>query len=240
VQVFVEAPHDAKVTENTRFWNASGLDVTLSAQGLKIDTESLITILSGGLAFDVPEGAVAGKAAEEHAVFQLYPNQESIQEKSYVVRRRWLVYFDQSVRGLTVGAPVEIYGIKIGEVTDIDLVYDEKKKELRVPVVLSIEPERISNVLKAVSNPQDDQNEPLLRWFVEERNLKAQLKTGNLLTGQLLVDLGFYPEEPKVQLTNENGMPVIPSKGGSIEQIQESCSPAWARCRRLWKKCSGP
>ena len=95
-----------------------------------------------------------------------------------------------SVRGLSVGAPVEIYGIKIGEVASIDLVYDEKLKNLRVPVVLSIEPERIANVLKAASNLQGGQSEPLLRWFVEERNLKAQLKTGNLLTGQLLVDLG--------------------------------------------------
>lgn len=224
VQVFIEAPHDAKVTENTRFWNASGFNVSLSAEGLKIDTESLITIISGGLAFDVPEGADAGKAAEENAVFQLYPSRESIQEKSYALRRNWLVYFDQSVRGLSIGAPVEIYGIRIGEVTGIDLVYDEKLKDLRVPVVLSIEPERIANVLKAVPSLQDGQEEPLLRWFVEERNLKAQLKTGNLLTGQLLVDLGFYPEEKKVLLEHENGLPVIPSMGGSIEQIQESIS----------------
>lgn len=222
VQVFVEAPHQTKVTTNTRFWNASGLDVSLSAQGLKIDTESLISIISGGLAFDVPEGLDPGEAAGENAVFNLYPNRESIQEKSYSVRRKWLVYFDQSVRGLNPGAPVEIYGIKIGEVTDIDLIYDEKMKDLRVPVVLSIEPERIANVLKAVSDQQSGQSEPLLSWFVEERNLRAQLRTGNLLTGQLLVDLGFYPEEPKVQLAHENGMPVIPSMGGSIEQIQES------------------
>jgi len=122
-----------------------------------------------------------------------------------------MVYFDQSVRGLSPGAPVEIYGIKIGEVTDIDLIYDEKLKDLRVPVVLSIEPERIANVLKAVPDQQNVQGESLLRWFVEERNLTAQLKTGNLLTGQLLVDLGFYPEEPKVQLAHGNGMPIIPA-----------------------------
>jgi paraquat-inducible protein B len=222
VQVFVGAPHDAKVTTNTRFWNASGLDVSLSAEGLKIDTESLISIISGGLAFDVPDGLEPGEVAGENSVFNLYPNRESIQEKSYSVRKKWMVYFDQSVRGLSPGAPVEIYGIKIGEVTDIDLVYDEKMKDLRVPVVLSIEPERIANVLKAVSDRQNGQSEPLLRWFVEERNLRAQLKTGNLLTGQMLVDLGFYPEEPKAQLAHENGMPVIPSMGGSIEQIQES------------------
>ena len=222
VQVFIEAPHDAKVTQNTRFWNSSGLDVSLSAQGLKIDTESLITIISGGLAFDVPDGMEPGGEAAEHATFQLYPTRESIQEKTYTLRRTWLVYFDQSVRGLSIGAPVEIYGIKIGEVSGIDLIYDEKRRELRVPVLLSVEPERIQNVLKAIPEQEAGESNPLLRWFVEDRNLRAQLKTGNLLTGQLLVDLGFYPDEPKAVLAHENGLPVIPSMGGSIEQIQES------------------
>jgi len=222
VQVFIEAPHDAKVSQNTRFWNSSGLDVSLSAQGLKIDTESLITIISGGLAFDVPDGMEPGGEATEHSTFQLYPTRESIQEKTYTLRRTWLVYFDQSVRGLSVGAPVEIYGIKIGEVSGIDLIYDEKRRELRVPVLLSVEPERIQNVLKAIPEQQAGESNPLLKWFVEDRNLRAQLKTGNLLTGQLLVDLGFYPDEPKAALAHENGLPVIPSMGGSIEQIQES------------------
>ncbi len=222
VQVFVEAPHDAKVTGNTRFWNSSGLDVSLSAQGLKVDTESIISIISGGLAFDVPDGVEPGGPAEENAVFQLYPSRESIQEKTYTLRRTWMVYFDQSVRGLSVGAPVEIYGIKIGEVSAIDLIFDEKRRELRVPVLLSVEPERIQNVLKAIPERQAGDPNPLLKWFVEERNLRAQLKTGNLLTGQLLVDLGFYPDEPKAALAHENGLPVIPSVGGSIEQIQES------------------
>ncbi|HCU68030.1 MAG TPA: paraquat-inducible protein B [Desulfomicrobium sp.] len=222
VQVFVEAPHDAKVTRNTRFWNSSGLDVSLSAQGLKVDTESIVSIISGGLAFDVPDGVEPGGEAEENAAFQLYPSRESIQEKTYTLRRSWLVFFDQSVRGLSVGAPVELFGIKIGEVSGIDLIYDEKRRDLRVPVLLSIEPERIQNVFKAIPRQRAGEREPLLKWFVEERNLRAQLKTGNLLTGQLLVDLGFYPDEPKAVLAHENDLPVIPSMGGSIEQIQES------------------
>ena len=222
VQIFIEAPHDAKVMKNTRFWNSSGLDVSLSAQGLKIDTESLITIISGGLAFDVPEGMESDGEAAENTNFELYPSHESIHEKTYAVRRNWLVYFDESVRGLSVGAPVELYGIKIGEVASIDLIYDEKRRELRVPVLLSIEPERIQNVFKAIPKRESQERNPLLKWFVEERNLRAQLKTGSLLTGQLLVDLGFFPDEPKIPLIEENGLPVIPSMGGSIEQIQES------------------
>jgi paraquat-inducible protein B len=222
VQVFIEAPHHAKITENTRFWNASGFDVSLSAKGLKIDTESLTSIVSGGLAFDVPEGMEPGKAADENAVFELYADHESISEHPYSLRRNWLIYFDQSVRGLNVGAPVEVYGIKIGEVIKIDLIYDTARKDLRVPVVVAIEPERISNMLKAIPNPESMEGEPVLKWFVEARNMRAQLKTANLLTGQLLVDLGFYPQEPKMLVTKENGYPVIPSIPGSLDQIQES------------------
>lgn len=222
VQVFIEAPHHAKITENTRFWNASGFDVSLSAKGLKIDTESLTSIVSGGLAFDLPEGVEPGRQADENSVFELYADHESISEHPYTLRRNWLIYFDQSVRGLNVGAPVEIYGIKIGEVIKIDLIYDSARKDLRVPVVIAIEPERISNMLKAIPNLESVEGEPLLKWFVQERNMRAQLKTASLLTGQLLVDLGFYPNEPRTMLTKENGYPVIPSIPGSLDQIQES------------------
>ena len=222
VQIFIEAPHHAKVTQNTRFWNASGVDVSLSAEGLKVDTQSLISIVSGALAFDVPEGTEPGGDVDEDHVFSLYQDFDSIHEQFYTVRKNWLIYFDQSVRGLSVGAPVEVYGIKIGEVAKIDLVYDTTRKEMRVPVIVSIEPERIANILTAIPNRESMKGEPVLKWFVEERNMKAQLKSGSLLTGQMLVDLGFYPQEPKTVMGYENGYAVIPSVPGSLDQIQDS------------------
>jgi paraquat-inducible protein B len=117
---------------------------------------------------------------------------------------------------------VEVYGIKIGEVAKIDLIYDTTRKEMRVPVIVSIEPERIANIFSAIPNLESMEGEPVLKWFVEERNMRAQLKSGNLLTGQLLVDLGFYPQEPKALMEHINGYAVIPSIPASIDQIQES------------------
>lgn len=222
VQIFIEAPHHAKVTENTRFWNASGIDVSLTAGGLKVNTQSLISIVIGALAFDVPEGMEPGREVDKNHVFKLYQDFDSMHEQIYALRKNWLIYFDQSVRGLSVGAPVEVYGIKIGEVAKIDLVYDTKLKEMRVPVIVSIEPERIANVLNAVPNPETTEGEPVLKWFVEERNLRAKLKSANLLTGQLMVDLGFYPDQPRAVMAYENGYAVIPSIPGSLDQIQES------------------
>jgi paraquat-inducible protein B len=222
IQLFIEAPHHTKVTENTRFWNASGVDVTLNAQGLKVDTQSLVSIIGGGLAFDVPKNELPGGEAKENLIFRLYPDRDSIQEKTYVVRRYWMLYFDQSVRGLSVGSPVEMFGVKVGEVVSLDLEYDAKKKKFRVPVRVVFEPERIAGARENARKISVEEADKNLQLFIEERGLRAQLKSGNLLTGQQIIDLGFYPDAKKVKMTFVDGDPVVPTTGGSLEQIQES------------------
>jgi len=234
IQLFIEDPHHLKVTENTRFWNASGVDVNLNAQGLNVDTQSLVSIISGGLAFDLPKDALPGKEAADNAIFRLYPDHDSIEEKIYTVRRYWMIFFDQSVRGLSIGAPVELHGIKIGEVVSLDLEFDVKRKDFRVPVTVVIEPERIKGVGKAEAQKAAAENsDELLRMLVEQRGLRAQLKTGNLLTGQLMVDLDFHPDQQKAKLAHVDGYPVIPSLPGSLEQIQESLARITSRLEKI-------
>ena len=234
IQLFVEAPYHSWVTENTRFWNASGIDVSLNAQGLKVNTQSLVSIVSGGIAFDVPNGTPPGKEAAENAVFRLYPDRASIQEKIYSVRRYWMLLFDQSVRGLSVGAPVELHGIQIGKVVSLDLEYDAAMKNFYVPVVVAIEPERIR--VSNGTDPKlstDGQAETLLKWLVEERGLRAQLKTGNLLTGQLMVNLEFHPAVAKEKLAHRDGYPLVPTMPGSLEQLQESLTKIISRLEKV-------
>ena len=234
IQLFIEAPHHQRVTENTRFWNASGIDVTLNAQGLKVDTQSLVSVIGGGLAFDLPKDSFPGSEAKENMIFRLYPDHDSIQEKVYTVRRYWMMYFDQSVRGLSVGAPVELFGIKIGEVVDLELQFDAEKKTFRVPVKIAIEPERIKGIGKAEAQKAAAENsEAMVRILVEQKNLRAQLKSGNLLTGQLMINLGFYPEAKKAKLANVDGYPVIPTVSGSLEQIQENLARITARLEKV-------
>ncbi|NJC88871.1 MAG: MCE family protein [Desulfuromonas sp.] len=234
LQLFVEAPHHTRVTENTRFWNASGVNVTLNAQGLKVNTESLVSVISGGLAFDLPDGYAPGKEAEANATFRLYPDHASTQEKTYTVRRYWMLYFDQSVRGLSVGAPVELFGIKIGEVVSLDLQFDANKQDFRVPVKVAIEPERIGGVGTAAAMKAAAENsEAMIKMLVEQRGLRAQLKSGNLLTGQLMVDLAFHKDVKKAKLTHADGYPVIPTLPGSLEQIQESLARITSRLEQI-------
>jgi paraquat-inducible protein B len=233
IQLFIEAPHHLQVTEKTRFWNASGVDVTLNAQGLKVDTQSMVSIIGGGLAFDLPKNELPGEEAAENAIFRLYPDHASIQEKVYTVRRYWMMYFDQSVRGLSIGAPVEMFGVKVGEVIGLDLEIDPKKRGFRVPVRVVFEPERIGGAQDAARKTSAEDADKNVQMFVEERGLRAQLKNGNLLTGQQIIDLGFYPDAKKVKMAYVDGDPVIPTIGGSLEQIQESVARITARLEKV-------
>ncbi len=106
IQVFIHDPHHQLVRKNTRFWNASGLDVAIGADGIRVDTESFVSMMVGGIAFDTPANMEPGEPAEENDVFDLYKNRASISEKTYARKTRWLLHFDSGVRGLKTGAPV--------------------------------------------------------------------------------------------------------------------------------------
>jgi paraquat-inducible protein B len=225
VKIFIEAPHHARVTENTRFWNSSGFDVTLNAQGLKIDTQSMVSIINGGIAFDVLKDTPPGEEAKENTTFFLYPDQEAIQEKIYSIRNYYVLLFDESVRGLSIGAPVELYGIKIGEVVDLSLEFDVDRKKFVVPVIVAIEPERVSSTdKKKALDMLKNEPEFFMKALVEQQGLRAQLQSGNLLTGQLMVNMVFVPDAPKVLVTQRDGHSVVPTIPGSFQKLQDSLS----------------
>ena len=223
IRVFINAPYDKQVTRNTRFWNASGIDVTLNAEGLKINTESMVAVATGGIAFDLPKDVVRGEEAADGAVFRLYADKASIQEKTYTIRNQWLLVFEQSVRGLNVGAPVEFYGIKVGEVIDLNLDFDAETERFFVPVIIAVEPERIRVVnKKEIQTDEQEYREGLLRQLVEQQGLRAQLRSANLLTGALAVNLAFFPDSPKSSLVYRDNIPMVPTIPGSFDRLQES------------------
>jgi paraquat-inducible protein B len=211
-RIFVQAPYDQRIHANTRFWNASGFDLSVGADGLKLDTQSLASILIGGVAFETPPGHGA-KVAPAEAVFPLYPNRAAAQKREYTRSTPYLVYFDQSVRGLTVGSPVEFRGIPIGEVTDVELELDPASGRFRIPVVIEIEPERFTNVTL---------EEPARRELLDRMvaaGLRAQLRTGNLLTGQLLVALDIHEDAEPAQIAWGEPVPEFPTIPTPIEEI---------------------
>ena len=144
-KVFVHAPYDKYVLANTRFWNASGFDFKVDATGLTINTESVVSILFGGIAFDAVETIGGpGEPAAESASFPLYESRTKAQERVYTVRRLWLLNFDEQVGGLNRGSPVLFKGIQVGQVLDVNLKFDSSKRAFHIPVLIAMEPERFN------------------------------------------------------------------------------------------------
>ena len=213
IKIFIHAPHHERVHKNTRFWNAGGLDVSVDAGGIKVNTESFVTIMIGGIAFENPKDSEPGPAAKEGEIFRLYDRREDIFKKTYVKKTRWLLHFEGSVGGLSVGAPVKFKGIKIGDVINIELEFDYDAMAFRIPVEIETEPERIAMTGKETIDRKRGME------ILVEKGLRAQLKQGNLLTGQLFIALDMYPDEPPSKIVYGGKYPEIPTIPTSIEEI---------------------
>lgn len=217
IYAFIKAPFDRLVRANTRFWNVSGVDVSVGAEGLAVRAESVRSVLFGGIAFETPESVEPASADLEDVVFTLYENRKSIEERSFTQRLRFVLFFDGSVRGLSVGAPVEFKGIKVGQVVDVRLEFDRRDTTFRIPVLIEIEPQR---VIARGAGPGGSPYE-LLSTLVK-RGLRARLQTGSLLTGQLFVELDMRPDT-EIRLAGAGGpYPELPTIPASLEEITSS------------------
>jgi paraquat-inducible protein B len=214
IRLFVSAPHDERVNQNTRFWNASGFDFALDTSGVRVKSESILTLLEGGIAFETPANRTDGGPVDsDQHFFILYDNYDQIDEPVFMRRIYFLAYFDETVRGLNIGAPVEFRGIKIGEVVDISLEFNMHDVTFRIPVLCYFEPERIK-----VANENKASQKEILSELVR-KGMRAQLRTGVLLTGQLYINLSIYPEAKPEKLRHVNGYPELPTMPEPITQI---------------------
>jgi paraquat-inducible protein B len=216
IKIFVNTPYYKYVNKNTRFWNASGVDVSIDAKGIKLNTESLVTLLVGGIAFDVPSYLDSGGPAVEGQVFSLYNNYTASQEKSYPVKSYFVLYFDGSVGGLAPGAPVEFRGIGVGKVVDVKLEFEPEKRDFRIPVLIEIEPERF---ISAAEMPQAEEARRQILDYLVEKGLRGQLKIGNLITGQQVVSLNIFPNAPRRRIVWKSPYPELPTVPAPIEEI---------------------
>ena len=221
IRIFIKAPYHEYVYQNTRFWNVSGVDLRFTAAGVVLNTESLVSVLLGGLNFDLPPSEEPEGAADDKTIFKLYPDQEQAYKRNYL-KRRFVIYFDGNVRGLQVGAPVELRGMPFGEVVDIHTQIHTDDLSIRIPVTVDLEPDRLEIVgdFKQTVAQQDRQT-----WqALIDKGLRAQLKTGNLLTGALYIDLNFYADAKPVKLTMQDGLYVLPTVPTEFEYLTNRLS----------------
>lgn len=218
--LFINAPFDRLVTTNVRFWKDSGVAVEMSAAGMQVKVGSLTTLLSGGVSFDVPENSEPGPPAANKTAFQLYDSKRGTEHSLYTRHVDFLLFFNDSIRGLARGAPVEFRGVQLGSVVAAPYFAvntgQTLTKDYRMPVLIRIEPERFADSFGRDS----DLITYLQQW--QAHGLRAALKTGNLITGALYVDLDFYPHAPPWRAQKQvNGMQVIPTISAGLNQIQQ-------------------
>jgi paraquat-inducible protein B len=230
IDIFIEAPHHLRVRDTSRFWQISGFEISVGAEGLDVKMASLASLLSGGIAFDTPVTAGgANEPSQPGTVFKVFENFSTIKEEKYVLTRPFLVNFDGSVRGLSVEAPVEFRGIKIGSVSDIAITIDPKTLDIKIPVLLELQPERIAST-KLVEAQKDKY--AIMKQLVK-RGLRAQLETGSLLTGQLFVQLDFHPNLPQQTLIMTGKYPEIPAVPATMDQLRRTVTDLMAEIRRM-------
>ena len=201
IKVFVNAPFDAYVGTGTRFWQASGIDMSLSSDGVKLRTESLTSILQGGITFRALPGSSTAPAPAD-AAFTLFVDEDRAMRPIETEIRTFVMYFKGSLRGLSAGAPVELHGIGVGEVKSVDVEYDRDAGTLNFPVVVELYPQRIRGRKPNGAPPSPAADTDLAassRRLVDSlvaHGLRAELKSGNLLTGQQYVDLDMHADAP--------------------------------------------
>lgn len=226
--IFIKAPYHRFINQHTRFWKQSGIDFSASADGFQLKTGPLVSMLSGAIAFYTPAQSSTDDRSFEDTQFALYDSYDQTSEIIYRNTLRYILYFQNDVRGLSEGAPVLLLGIPVGKVINVNLEIDAKSLDVRIPVVIEIEPDRVQQV-NGASNLNDQQIVDLL----VDKGLRAQLQTGSLLTGQLLIELGFHPQSP-VRLTGAvaeyRELPTVP---GSLDEFTDSARTIMNKVAKL-------
>ncbi|MBP6019980.1 MAG: MCE family protein [Burkholderiaceae bacterium] len=225
IQVFVDAPADQFVGADTRFWNASGIDFSLDGGGLNVRTNSLASVVAGGLAFANPEEGEF-KPINPGQVFQLFNSEPLAMADPDGMPFPIELHFQQSVRGLKEGAVIDFRGLELGKVVDIDLEYNPDTQRFFALVKAQLYPLRFGAVYENLIDMNTNIDYPgqaLLAPLVEH-GLRAQLRASNLLTGQQYVALDFFPDATAVSFNPHQIPLVLPTTAGSFDRLQQQVS----------------
>ncbi len=218
IDIFVQSPHHRQVRQNTRFWNVSGVQLELGSSGLKVGVESLTSLLVGGIAFQTPQDLSAGAPALPGSTFPLYADKDMSKAAPITFTQSYVLNFDDSLRGLSIGAPVEFRGLRIGTVTDIRFKGDASSGPVQMPVIIAIEPERVPLADREESADfaelSKEEKQHRVRMLIDRSvkdGMRARLQMGNLLTGQLFVNLDFVEDAPVREVIYGEPHPEIPT-----------------------------
>lgn len=233
IQVFIDAPYDKYVTLSTRFWDASGVTVSLGSGGVEVHTESLAAVLAGGLAFESFGSQTIQPAADYR--FKLYASQKAAEAVPRGIAIPITMRFNQSTRGLAKGALIDFKGTEIGIVEDVQVDVDRQQMRFYTSVQATLYPERLSHIFSNIpdQNRTSEHVTQSLAWMVQ-RGMRAQLRTANILSGQLYIALDEFPKAPKVASAKSTLPLDIPTvTSDDLGKIQEQVSSIVAKIDKM-------
>ncbi len=228
IHAFVRAPYDQYVRADSSFWNASGVSIKMGADGVQFRMESLRAVLLGGIAFETPPDSKQPVAANNQS-FPLYRTFEDARSAGFGRQIRLLSYFPGSVAGLEPGAHVTLHGLRIGEVTDVDLVYDHKLDRVVVPVHYRIEAGRVSNIAEAERTDPEKLAEAMIK-----AGMRATLQSTSIITGSKEIALERIADAPPATLEKKGDVYIIPaSEVGGFDAITRSAAELLTKLNRI-------
>ncbi|HEY0907148.1 MAG TPA: intermembrane transport protein PqiB [Methylophilus sp.] len=232
-ELFIEHPYDVLVTENSRFWTTVGIDFKLDSEGFKANIPTVESLIAGGVSFGNDEDRPMGKPVRSEATFELFANEDAARQQTYDQYLEYVLLVDDTVRGLSKGAPVEFRGLRVGTVMSVPWKFNspERKKDFRyaIPVLIHLEPGRLADNGKADLAEWQSRIGQML-----QRGLHATLKSGNLITGSVFVDLNMEPHTHNTYGRQRfEGLPVMPTSATSLAQIEQKISALLDKLNRL-------
>ena len=237
---FIDAPYDELVTTTTRFWNASGVSVSIDAEGFDLRTESLEALLTGGVAFGVPEGSRRGQPVQDKQLFFLYDDIAELTKNPHVNATEYVLMFQSSIRGLSEGAPVDYRGLRVGTVLSVGSQpweslwiaggagSESNGAANALPVIVHLEPGWLGDDTLAASQGFS----AALNQAVED-GLRGSLAIGNLLTGNLYVSLDFHDDAEPASITRVDGELHMPTVASGLDALEDKVAGFLGKLQQL-------
>jgi len=213
VHAFVVERFMNHVTQNTRFWRAGSLDLTMSGGGISLTGASLASILSSPIEFTAPD-VLPGAPVASGTHFDLYDSQTQAEAAEGGPGMPYLIFFPGPVNGLAPGSPVQMEGVQVGRVRDVRLRYVPQSATLETPVTIEIDPRKLE--LPVDRTALDDAMARLVR-----KGLRATLMSSLILPGAGGVSLEMTGGRNSAKLGLQSNPPIIPASasGSGIEGV---------------------
>ena len=233
-EAMIFAPHDKLVSSATRFWDTSGFTFSLGPGGAALEFSSVASLVAGGVTFETMVSG--GDPVEPDTTFTVYPEESAARTSLFAADEGEAlplsVVFSENIGGLTTDAPVEMNGLKIGEVTALNGIIDEEEfgdNRVRLVVSLSIKAGRLGLGEEAGSDEA-------LEYFRDrvKDGLRARLASASILTGGLKIELVDDPDaEPTTLVQGEQGTYYLPTAESDITDVSATAQGVFERINAL-------